>query len=150
MGEVGTSVKRAGEKCQKSSPIALIISTVTVDISIYSLVVLVFVSIRTVLGFEDQSQRVWIGQNFVWNGVTQNFRGTSSTPSCISAKNCTPAVLGLRNRYAAPTYTRSYRANQICLHEVDGLFDSPMRDSRCAIDHHEKELYFVFPLSWYV
>ena len=44
IGEAG-SVKRTGEKCQKTTPIALIIGIVLVDISIYSLDVLVFVSI---------------------------------------------------------------------------------------------------------
>ena len=44
IGEAG-SVKRTGEKCQKTSPIAVIIGIVLVDISIYSLDALVFVSI---------------------------------------------------------------------------------------------------------
>ena len=40
-----TRLKRMGEKCQKTTPTALIISTFHIDISIYSLDVLVFVSI---------------------------------------------------------------------------------------------------------
>ena len=40
--EAGGSVKKAREKCKKTTPIALIIGIVLIDISIYSLVVLVF------------------------------------------------------------------------------------------------------------